>query len=161
MESGFRSNVLPGTAEATVNMRMLPGTKPRPMIRQLRRLIADPKVKVDPIVTPPATAEETLDSFDKRAELAPSSIDSDLYRSLAAQGREQWPGVRVTPALFEAGTDAVPWRERGIPVYGVYPYPISRADLMRMHGNDERVPISGLEQGTEWITRVLVDVAAQ
>jgi acetylornithine deacetylase/succinyl-diaminopimelate desuccinylase-like protein len=62
---------------------------------------------------------------------------------------------------FEAGTDAVPWRERGIPVYGVYPYPISRADLMRMHGNDERVPISGLEQGTEWITRVLAEVAAQ
>ncbi len=161
LESGFRSNVLPGTAEATVNMRMLPGTKPRPMIRQLRRLIADPKVKVDPIVTPPSTPEQTLDSFDKRAEQAPSSIDSDLYRSLVAQGRTQWPGVRVTPALFEAGTDAVPWRERGIPVYGVYPYPISRADLERMHGNDERVPISGLEQGTEWITRVLADVAAQ
>ena len=68
--------------------------------------------------------------------------------------------MRVTPALFEAGTDAVPWRERGIPVYGVYPYPISRGDLMRMHGNDERVPVTGLEQGTEWITRVLREVAA-
>jgi hypothetical protein len=27
--------------------------------------------------------------------------------------------------------------------------------------NDKRVPISGLEQGTEWITRVLAEVAAQ
>ncbi|HWM11007.1 MAG TPA: hypothetical protein VNO82_16750, partial [Solirubrobacteraceae bacterium] len=110
-------------------------------------------------VTPPATVESTLDSFDERAEQAPSSIDSDLYRSLVAQGRAQWPGVRAAPALFEAGTDAVPWRERGIPVYGVYPYPIARADLVRMHGNDERVPVAGLEQGTEWITRVLADVA--
>ena len=159
VDSGFRANVLPGTAEATVNMRMLPGTRPRPMIRQLRRVIADREVKVEPIVTPPATVKETLDRFDERARQAPSSIATDVYRSLAAQGRAQWRGVRVTPALFEAGTDAVPWRERGIPVYGVYPYPISRTDLERMHGNDERVPISGLEQGTDWITRVLADVA--
>jgi acetylornithine deacetylase/succinyl-diaminopimelate desuccinylase-like protein len=158
-DSGFRANVLPGTAEATVNMRMLPGTRPRPMIRQLRRVIADREVKVEPIVTPPATVKETLDRFDERARQAPSSIATDVYRSLAAQGRAQWRGVRVTRALFEAGTDAVPWRERGIPVYGVYPYPISRTDLERMHGNDERVPISGLEQGTDWITRVLADVA--
>jgi di/tripeptidase len=42
----------------------------------------------------------------------------------------------------------------------VYPYPINRSDLVRMHGNDERVPVAGLEQGTDWITRVLTDVAA-
>jgi acetylornithine deacetylase/succinyl-diaminopimelate desuccinylase-like protein len=160
LDAGFRSNVLPGTAVATVNMRMLPGTHPRPMIRQLRRAIGDRLVDVEPIVTPPSTVEQTLDAFDERAEQAPSSIDTDLYRSLVRQGRAQWPGVRATPALFEAGTDAVPWRERGIPVYGVYPYPISRAELVRMHGNDERVPVSGLEQGTDWITRVLAEVAA-
>jgi acetylornithine deacetylase/succinyl-diaminopimelate desuccinylase-like protein len=161
VDSGFRSNVLPGTATATVNMRMLPGTHPRPMIRQLRRAIGDRRVTVEPIVTPPATVQETLESFDERAEQRPSSTDTDLYRSLVRQGRAQWAGVRTTPALFEAGTDAVPWRERGIPVYGVYPYPIDRSDLVRMHGNDERVPVSGLEQGTDWITRVLAEVASR
>jgi acetylornithine deacetylase/succinyl-diaminopimelate desuccinylase-like protein len=159
VESGIRSNVLPGAAEATVNMRMLPGTHPRPLIRVLRRVIGDRRVDVEPIVTPPATRKETLDAFDKRAEQAPSPTGTDLYRSVVRQAKQQWPGVRVTPALFEAGTDAVPWRERGIPVYGVYPYPIAHADLLRMHGNDERVPISGLEQGTDMITRVLREVA--
>ena len=66
----------------------------------------------------------------------------------------------VTPALFEAGTDATPWRQRGIPVYGVYPYPISHADLLAMHGNDERVSITGLEQGTDMLTRVLTKRSA-
>ena len=155
LSSGFRANVLPGTAEATVNMRMLPGQKPRPLIRELRRAVGDRGVVITPIVTGDATVEETLDAFDKRAEQAPSSIDTDLYRTLVREGRRQWPGVQVTPALFEAGTDATPWRTRGIPVYGVYPYPISHADLMAMHGNDERVPIQGLEQGTDMLTRVL------
>ena len=152
---GFRANVLPGTAEATVNMRMLPGQKPRPLIRELHRAVDDPKVEITPIVTGDATVEETLDAFDKRAVQPPSSIDTELYRSLVREGRRQWPGVEVTPELFEAGTDATPWRTRGIPVYGIYPYPISHADLQAMHGNDERIPIESLEQGTDMVTRVV------
>jgi len=152
---GFRANVLPGTAEATVNMRMLPGQKPRPLIRELRRVVADPQVQITPIVSGDATVAETLDAFDKRAAQAPTPTDTELYRTLRREGRRQWPKVVVTPALFEAGTDATPWRRRGIPVYGVYPYPISHGDLLAMHGNDERVSITGLEQGTDMLTRVL------
>ncbi len=117
--------------------------------------MADAGVRITPIVTGDATVEETLDAFDKRAGQAPTTLDTALYRTIAREGRRQWPGVRVTPALFEAGTDATPWRTRGIPVYGIYPYPISHGDLMAMHGNDERVPIAGLEQGTDMLTRVL------
>jgi len=154
---GFRANVLPGTAEATVNMRMLPGQEPRPLIRELRRVVADPRVEITPVVTGDATVEETLDSFDERAARPPSRIDTDLYRTLVREGERQWPGVEVSPALFEAGTDATPWRARGIPVYGIYPYPIGLADLQAMHGNDERVPITALEQGTDMVTRVVQD----
>ncbi len=138
-------------------MRMLPGQKPRPLLRELRRVVADPQVQITPIVSGDATVEETLDTFDERAAQAPSTTDTDLYRTLVREGRRQWPGVEVTPALFEAGTDATPWRQRGIPVYGVYPYPITNADLKAMHGNDERVPIAALEQGTDMLTRVLQD----
>lgn len=132
IEGGFRANVLPGTAEATVNVRMLPGQRPRPTIRALERVIDDPRVKVTPIGRPGVSEAETLDTFDTRAKLAPSSMDSSLYRSVARRARGQWPGARVAPVLFEAGTDAYPWRSRGIPVYGIYPYPGaggSRADV--------------------------------
>ena len=153
--SGFRSNVLPGAAEATVNIRLLPGARPRPAIRELKRVIGDAKVTVTPISPAGETASETLARFDQRARQAPSSTDTELYRALAAEGGREWPTVRVAPALFEAGTDAVPWRERGVPVYGVYPYPISRAELADMHGNDERVSIRRLEEGTDMLTRVI------
>ena len=158
---GFRSNVLPGSAEATVNIRLLPGARPRPAIRELQRVIADKRVKVAPISPKGETAAETLKRFDERAKQRPSSIDTELYRVLAREGKREWPTVGVAPALFEAGTDAVPWRERGIPVYGVYPYPISRAELADMHGNDERISIRRLEEGTDMITRVLRGAAAR
>jgi acetylornithine deacetylase/succinyl-diaminopimelate desuccinylase-like protein len=75
--------------------------------------------------------------------------------------KKQWPGAEVTPYLFQAGTDAGAWRGKGVPVYGIYPYPLSNEDLMRMHGNDERVSVESLKQGTEMIYRVLVDVAGK
>jgi acetylornithine deacetylase/succinyl-diaminopimelate desuccinylase-like protein len=159
--SGFRSNVLPGTAEATVNIRLLPGATPRPAIRELKRVIDDKRVKVAPISPEGETAAETLKRFAERAKQAPSSIDTELYRVLAREGKREWPTVGVTPALFEAGTDAVPWRERGIPVYGVYPYPITRAELADMHGNDERISVRRLEEGTDMITRVLRGAAGR
>jgi acetylornithine deacetylase/succinyl-diaminopimelate desuccinylase-like protein len=65
----------------------------------------------------------------------------------------------VTRALYEAGTDAEPWRERGIPVYGLRPYPASAAVLEDMHGIDERVSIAGLNQGTDMVERILRAVA--
>jgi acetylornithine deacetylase/succinyl-diaminopimelate desuccinylase-like protein len=73
----------------------------------------------------------------------------------------QFPGAEVTPYLFQAGTDAGAWRSRGIPVYGIYPYPIDADELTRMHGNDERVSVESLRQGTEMIYRTLVSVAGK
>jgi acetylornithine deacetylase/succinyl-diaminopimelate desuccinylase-like protein len=48
-----------------------------------------------------------------------------------------------------------------VPVYGIYPYAIDADDLTRMHGNDERVSVESLRQGTEMIYQTLVDVAGR
>jgi acetylornithine deacetylase/succinyl-diaminopimelate desuccinylase-like protein len=95
------------------------------------------------------------------SNLPPSSKDTDLYRALEAGAHTVWPGAPVTTYLFQAGTDAIAWRSRGVPVYGIYPYPITAEDLTRMHGNDERVPIDSLEQGTEMIYKTLLEVASK
>ena len=87
-----------------------------------------------------------------------STTDTVLYRALVENAGKVWPGAPVTPYLFQAGTDAGAWRSRGVPVYGIYPYPITNEDLSRMHGNDERVPVDSLEQGTDFVYRTLVQV---
>jgi acetylornithine deacetylase/succinyl-diaminopimelate desuccinylase-like protein len=148
LNAGFRVNVIPGSAEATVHVRMIPGTNPVDVVRELQRVINDPIVEVRLAAEPPAFAP-------------PSSEDTELYRALAKQARLQFPGTEVTSYLFQAGTDARAWRLRGVPVYGIYPYPISAEDLTRMHGNDERVSVDSLREGTEMIYRTLLDVAAR
>ena len=148
MNAGFRGNVIPGSAEATINVRTIPGTDPADVVGEFQQVIHDPRVDVR-LSNPNAGANPT----------PPSSEDTDLFRALAREAHATFPGAEVTPYLFQAGTDAGAWRSRGVPVYGIYPYPITADELTRMHGNDEKVSVESLRQGTEMIYKTLVDVA--
>ncbi|MCC6244069.1 MAG: M20/M25/M40 family metallo-hydrolase [Gemmatimonadaceae bacterium] len=149
MSGGFRANVIPGSAEATVNLRLIPGTDPRDIVKLMEQLINDPRVSVR--LANPAAAGRPIPT---------SPTETELYKVLAEESKTQWPSAAITPYLFQAGTDAGAWRSRGVPVYGIYPFPITADELMRMHGNDERVSIASLQQGTEMIYRTVRRIAA-
>jgi acetylornithine deacetylase/succinyl-diaminopimelate desuccinylase-like protein len=148
LQAGFRGNVIPGSATATLNLRVIPGSKTEDLIAEIKNVINDSDVDV---TLAPANRQTP-------ANVQPSSIDTDLYRALTKSSQTVWPNAPVTTYLFQAGTDAIAWRSRGVPVYGIYPYPISDDDLSRMHGNDERVSVQSLEEGTEMIYETLLSV---
>jgi acetylornithine deacetylase/succinyl-diaminopimelate desuccinylase-like protein len=150
LNAGFRGNVIPGSADATINVRIIPGTDPNQIVRDFERIIGDPAVTVR-LSTPSAGP----------SRVGASSEDTDLYRALEKEAKATFAGAEVTPYLFQAGTDAGAWRNRGVPVYGIYPYPITADQLTRMHGNDENVSIESLRLGTEMIYKTLVDVAGK
>ena len=157
LQAGFRGNVIPGSATATLNLRVIPGTATGELITELQKVIADPAVEISLPAAPTALrVTRTLP-----ANVPPSPTGTPLYTALEHSAKQVWPGVPVTPYLFQAGTDAIAWRSRGVPVYGIYPYPISNEDLSRMHGNDERLSVQSLEQGTEFIYRTLVEIAGK
>lgn len=150
LNAGFRNNVIPGSADATINVRIIPGTDPNQIVRDFERVIGDSAVSVR--LSTPSTGPSRIPA---------SSEDTDLYRALEREARATFAGAEVTPYLFQAGTDAGAWRNRGVPVYGIYPYPITAEQLTRMHGNDENVSVESLRQGTEMIYKTLLDVAAK
>jgi acetylornithine deacetylase/succinyl-diaminopimelate desuccinylase-like protein len=141
-----------------VNFRVIPGTTPEDLVAMVKGIIRDDSIEV---TLPRANPGRAGAAPTVRPVSRESSTDSALYKALVASSSRVWPGVPVTPYLFQAGTDASPWRTRGIPVYGIYPYPISNDDLRRMHGNDERVPVASLDQGTKLIYDTIVAVAAK
>jgi len=163
LNAGFRGNVIPGSAEATLNLRTIPGTNTEELISEMKAVINDARVDVTVAAgragMPGGAAYAEYQKM--AARLTPSTKDSELFRVLVQQSNAIFPGVPVTTYLFQAGTDSAAWRSRGIPVYGIYPYPISAEDLTRMHGNDERVPVDSLQQGTDLIYNTLLKVAAQ
>lgn len=156
LDAGIKENVIPGQAEAIVNVRLIPGSMPFTVMEQIRNLINDPKVKVE---LAHMTEKEGREYYSVKTRVKPSPIDTELFKALEQCSQEVWPKAKVVPALFEAGTDATAWRTRGVPVYGIYPYPLNQETLSRMHGNDERILIQSLEEGTEMIYKTLAKVA--
>ena len=168
LNAGFRGNVIPGTAQAMINMRLIPGSRIDDVIREIQSVVHDSRVDVELSNGTGLSNVPTVKPDDKKlrahiqaeSEMQPSPKETELYKALASQAQAEFHAP-VTPYLFQAGTDAFAWRSRGIPVYGIYPYPVSAADIRRMHGNDERISVHSLEQGTDMIYKVLIQVAAQ
>lgn len=168
LSAGFRGNVIPGTAEAKINMRLLPGSRIDDVIHEIQSVVHDSRVTVSladsakPSGTPvtDADAKKLRAHIQTLTEMQPSSTDTDLYKAVASQAQAEFHAP-VTPYLFQAGTDAAAWRSRGIPVYGIYPYPVSPDDMKRMHGNDERISVHSLDQGTEVIYKTLLQLVTK
>jgi acetylornithine deacetylase/succinyl-diaminopimelate desuccinylase-like protein len=147
VKAGFKANVIPGTAEATLNCRLLPGADPEGFRKELERRIDDPSVRV---------------SFDppRRAEAPSVPFDGPLVEAVRRTAGRLFPGAPVLPLLSTGATDSADLRRAGIAAYGVLPFPVTTADATRMHGNEERMPLASLEQGLRFLYSITLETAA-
>ncbi len=153
-DAGYKENVIPSTAHLRVNCRGIPGgQKPRSFLAQVRSRLRDKQIHVA-LATPEGTSEaDYLDELDQTWATKPATLDTPLYQALSGAARQTYRGAVFSPALFEAGTSLSPWRKKGIPGYGVYPYVINNDQLIAMHGNNESIYVDALRKGTDFMYR--------
>ncbi|WCD92201.1 M20/M25/M40 family metallo-hydrolase [Microbacterium sp. nov. GSS16] len=139
LTAGYKHNVIPETAEALIDVRVIPGTEDD-VLAELQRIAGD-DIEIQTVVR------------DIGMETA---FEGDLVEAMvAALGRHD-PGVPVIPYLLGAGTDNKALASLGITGYGFAPLRLP-ADLDftgMFHGVDERVPVESLVFGQ----RVLADL---
>jgi acetylornithine deacetylase/succinyl-diaminopimelate desuccinylase-like protein len=143
LDAGYKVNVIPGTASALVDTRVLPGTEPE-MMAEVDRLIG-PDVRREYLQhQPPVQAP----------------VESPWFDAMAASLRASDPLAVVVPFCMGGGTDAKAFTKLGIDCYGFAPlYCPPGFDLHRMaHGVDERAPIEGLRFGVDVLDRFLSTV---
>jgi acetylornithine deacetylase/succinyl-diaminopimelate desuccinylase-like protein len=130
LASGYKHNVIPGEATASVDGRFLPGYEDE-FFTTLRALLPD-SVSYELVVHDQAIEAP----FEGR-------IADAMRQSIAAED----PEATVLPYLFSGGTDGKAWGRLGIRCYGFAPLRLpSGLDFTGMfHGVDERVPIDALE----------------
>jgi acetylornithine deacetylase/succinyl-diaminopimelate desuccinylase-like protein len=143
LHSGLKHNVIPGHAEATLDVRLLPDTDAAAFLRQLEAVIDDPLVRVVPPETgipPPSLA---------------SPWENELFEAIAAEMERELPGSVTLPVQTTGSTDSEPFRQRGVPAYGFLPALLSSELNRSIHGPDERFPLVELERAVRVTTRVL------
>ncbi|MEV8517720.1 M20/M25/M40 family metallo-hydrolase [Dactylosporangium sp. NPDC051484] len=139
--AGYKSNVVPSLAEATVDGRMLPGHE-EDFERTLAELLG-PDVEREWDLLPPVE----------------TTFDGHLVDAMASAISAEDPGAHVLPYMLSAGTDAKSFQRLGIRNFGFAPLrlPPDLDFTALFHGPDERVPVEGLEFGTRVLTRFLLN----
>ena len=146
LDGGFRSNVIPSEGTATFNVRILPEEDIEEVVREMQRVGGEPSVSF------------SLSGAPAEQVPAASPVNTDLFRAMEGVANTMAPDAVVMPFMSTGATDAQATRAAGIPTYGILPMPLPMEDELRMHGDDERVPIPALGWATEYLYRVLGEV---
>lgn len=128
MEGSVARNVLPTSARAVVNFRMLPGHTSVQVLEYVRATVNDPRVEYD-------------GSGKTREAPAVSDTESVAFKSLQRTIGEVFPGALVAPALTAVTTDSPKYEEITENTFRFIPTRMNNAGLTLLHGVNERIAV--------------------
>ena len=136
VESGVKANVIPPSAEAVLDCRLLPGETLDGWIEAVRERVGDPLVEVLP---------EGRDVYG----VPPSDPDGELFRTIAGTLADAFEDAPVVPGLAPLATDNRFLREIGIAAYGFIPCLLSAGERAGFHAHDEYLGVASFGTGCE------------
>lgn len=107
VNGGYRVNVIPSEATATLDVRLLPDEDPEQFLAALRDVINDPGIQAN------------WASRNVRPG-ASTPLDTDAFRTIE-QVMQEFYGATVIPTMSTGATDMAYLRARGINCYGIGP----------------------------------------
>ena len=136
-----QTNVIPGEAWASLDIRLLPGEDPQAFLEEMRRVVDDANV--------------TLEPENKEFRVANASpLGTVLFAAIRRAGARYFPGTPVVPRLTSGYTENQRYRGLGIVSYGFSPYTVTEEEGASEHADNERIRVEELRRGH----RVLYDV---
>ncbi|WP_066635437.1 M20/M25/M40 family metallo-hydrolase [Serinicoccus hydrothermalis] len=142
LDSGYKMNVIPQSASASLDCRFLPGHEDE-LLDTIRELAGE-------------HVEVEIEHKDVALE-APSS--GELVDSMKRALLKEDPGAHVLPYCLSGGTDNKHLSRLGITGYGFAPLRLPEdLDFVGMfHGVDERVPVDAIRFGTRVLGQLIAD----
>jgi acetylornithine deacetylase/succinyl-diaminopimelate desuccinylase-like protein len=138
-----QTNVIPDTAYCELDVRLLPGQDPKVFLEQLRAVVADDQIQIEPL-SPFRTPNA-------------SSTDTALYRIIEQVSHQYNPQALVVPSLNSGYTESQMYRPLGINCYGFAPIEITPELDGTQHAANERIPVEQIRRGV----KVLYEVVAR
>ncbi|HEY6989483.1 MAG TPA: M20/M25/M40 family metallo-hydrolase [Bryobacteraceae bacterium] len=147
LKAGTGVNVIPSEAEATLDIRALPGEDVQAFYEQMKHVIADPAVRIErlPMTRPPSPA---------------SGLDTEMYKALERVAKRMYPQATVLPTMSTGASDMAQLRAKGIPSYGIGPA-TTEADAIQhgAHSDVERLLESSLYRFVEFTWNAVTEMS--
>lgn len=144
IESGIKDNVLPSTAEAKVNCRLLPGDTIDDVINHFTKVIGDPRVTI--------SIDKNFGGWEASRV---SDTDTPAYRTLHLVIQQVFDRVAVAPFVFLAATDSRHYQPICEHIYKFSPLQTSPEGREGVHGINEHIRVDGLKQMAVFFTRLM------
>jgi len=141
IEAGDTINVIPCTAKALVDARLLPDTDDEQFMKWVHEKLGD-GISTEVLLSEPRSP--------------PSPTDSPFFAELAAFLEREAP---VTYHVGLGMTDSRYFRRRGIAAYGFSPFAFDGKSGGGVHAADEFISVREFEKGVERMTKLLFDLA--
>ena len=149
IDGGFRVNVIPSEATATLDIRMLPDEDVDAFYDKLSAVIDNPNVEVvpEPIYRP-------------EGPLSP--IDNEMFQALESVANNMYPDPVVLPTMSTGATDMAQLRAKGVPAYGLgATRSVEEINSGNgSHGDNERVSEESVRQLVQFLWYTIMDIAA-
>ena len=134
-------NVLPPKAKVVANLRLITGETMESARERLTRVISDQRVSVQVL---------------EGANPSPCSPASgEAWERLKGAVEETWPEAVVSPYLMVAASDARHYAGLSEHVYRFSAMALSLEERRMIHGNNERIPLSKLNQTVRFYLRLI------
>ena len=133
LKSGYKTNIIPEKATATLDIRLLPRVEPEDFIADLKTVVNDDRVQFIFKRTP-------------RNKFV-SSWNTDFFNILQDELEQERPDAVVMPFMTIGGTDSQFFQAKGVDTYGLLPVMVTEADIQSIHGIDERLSVENLMMG--------------
>jgi acetylornithine deacetylase/succinyl-diaminopimelate desuccinylase-like protein len=135
LKGGEKVNVIPAESSIWFDARLLPDESHQAFFKTIKRLAGN-KVEVLPISSdmsnPPSSGRKM--SFFRKLKAAIELLEGP---------------IPVLPFVTTGATDLRYFRNLGIPAFGFSPIRLSKEELLRMHGKNERISLENVTRGIE------------
>jgi acetylornithine deacetylase/succinyl-diaminopimelate desuccinylase-like protein len=148
LKAGFRMNVIPSEAEATLDIRVLPDEDVAEFFEEMKRVVNDPAVKIEPL------------SAGARVATPPSRLDTEMFRAIEGVSKRLYPGSTTLPSMLTGATDMAQLRAKGIQAYGIGPA-LEDGDAINFgaHSDVERIPVASLHRLARFTWEIITEVS--
>jgi acetylornithine deacetylase/succinyl-diaminopimelate desuccinylase-like protein len=147
LTAGYRYNVIPSEAKATLDVRLHPDEDQTKFLDQIRAVINDPSVEV-------------RWARDRYRPAGASRLNTELFAALEAETKKHY-GVDVLPTMSTGASDKAQIRSKGVQCYGIGPA-LDYEDGAKgygAHSDQERILEAELYRFVRFQYDVVMDVA--
>src|SRR5262245_128698 len=147
IKGGYRSNVIPSEAEATLDIRAAPNEDLGWFFDEMKKVIDDPAVEI-------------VRNQAGRPGAAPSRLDTEAFR-LIEEANKRVYNVVTLPTMLTGATDMAQLRARGMKCYGIGPMTDSEDGPKGFgaHSDQERILEEALHKFVRFHWDIVVNLA--